>query len=367
MDIKEDFLKIRPKITVNNWWKFVGSFNRNPEYSKNINYVTDIDIFNFTTSRKWSDALKIFENSNPQFIYLTCGVNYDFLIDINYDKPDYDLLEKKIKKLGEDKSINEKIYKSWMSYLNKKNKEGLVKLDYAFKEESYLRWTKDDIRNKTKIIGKTKYNIIDLFEDKKDPLKGRATFHFIWYYPEQSYVSLFQNFIPLDSTIVVVKDKQDAHDYFRNEREQETKFNTTYFYKRMFYYYMNKDWYRLFRELRIPCIDFKLTDILKEILYVSEQEFKLHKAILSKLNKLHTIANDPKYNEVDIDLFQGIDKMILSDAKKIGFETKSTDISIIYTEFKLWLNNKMPPFYNKWRQDIIKANKEIEVLLTPII
>lgn len=367
MDIKQDFLKIRPKITVSNWWKFVGSFNRNPEYSKNISYITDIDIFNFTKVRLWSDAKKIINNTNPMFIYLTCGMNKDFIVDfIDYENPDYNKIQKKINLLYENSCIGEDNFKTFINYADMKNKEGLVRLDFALTELSFLRWSQDDIKKGYIMCGNTKYEIETVYE-KITSIYDRATFHLMWLYPEYDYLSDIQNFIPIDCTIIEVQDKQGAHDYFKKEREKETTFNTTYFYKRMYYYYVNKDWYKLFRELRIPCIDFKLFDILSGIVGVTEGEFKLHKAILSKLQKMSTILTDPKYNNYDQDSLQGIKKRVLYDAQKIDFKTKETEIPNIYKEFKYWFNNKMPEFYNKWRSEIIKANPSIEKLLTPSI
>src|SRR5271167_1117034 len=80
----DNFTKIRPLITINDIWKFTGSFNRNMSlYNKNINYVTDIDIINYTTTKKWENIKNLLFTNNEQIAitYSTCGINEKFIAD----------------------------------------------------------------------------------------------------------------------------------------------------------------------------------------------------------------------------------------------------------------------------------------------
>jgi len=81
--VYDNFLKIRPLITINDSWKFTGSFNRNKElYDKNINYITDIDIINYTTVKKWESMKSLLFTDNKEIIitYSTCGINTKFVV-----------------------------------------------------------------------------------------------------------------------------------------------------------------------------------------------------------------------------------------------------------------------------------------------
>jgi hypothetical protein len=392
--IYNNFLKIRPLVTINNTWKFTGSFNRNMSlYDKNINYVTDIDIINYTTIKKWEDVKPLLFTTNKEIVvtYSTCGINEKFVVDWDITNPhdlsniNFEKIQNKILTLYKNKDINDEIKNKWSDYVDSKTLKGLLLLENDMRNKSLIRWTVDELKNEYKIINDKKYDIKELYEkySDKDDKDYRATLHWIWFYKD--------NIIPIDCSITLIDEGTDLKKYTPIGIKYVQEYNMMKFYKYLYIDYFLEDWFSLFRGLKRVARDLKMYDIYDEIEDVSERELALHKAILAKLKRLSLYmvqkTSDPPRNllgdsrkdgekKVTIDIFNNLQPMLkkIFDAliplmKSIGYDTdqSSDNVSQVYKDFSAWLNNKIVPFYNEWRLKIIKRNHNIERKIPPAI
>jgi len=359
MNIKDEFLKIRPHITINNKWKFTGSFSRNPEYERNINLVTDIDVLNFSNDKKWSIAENIiFDHgiSNLYFTYLRCGTDVEFAIDWqieninNLSNIDVKNIKERIIDLYDKKYITEEEYKRWINYIQTPlTLKGLLLLEIEMDDKATLRWNINDIKQGYKISSGVKYYVKDAYENNEVNKyifndTNRATFHWIW--------NLNNYLIPID--INIVEDKQLS-------KPKRT------FYKESFLHYYEKNWYKLCRSLKLVAGQFGLINIYKDIIKFTENELAVHKKILSKLKMIQYYSDAKKYPLVDQKVLLNFYNEVKKDFSKVGFKTDHDDINVVYTEFKNWLNEKMIPYYNEYRKELIQENSEISKLIPPDI
>lgn len=375
-DIYEDFLTIRPTITLTDSWQFIGSFKRNKDiYSKNINLMTDIDIVNFTPTKNWNDMKQLLfsqKNDKLVFLYSTCGINRNFVIDWEIkstDLKDFDFkhVMSKIIKLKANKSISPETADKWLSYIKDKTLEGLVTLENEMNSRLLVRWDIDELKLGYKVLGNELFHIKTEYEkysnlDNKD---YRATFHWLWFYKE--------TFVPVDCSIILMhNDKKQI--YIPKHMDYARWYNMNVFYKQLYIIYAAHNWFKLFRELKRPAKDFGYSQVYNEIEYVTETEFALHKAILSKLSRLsfYIIRDDHKEKKVKIHVFADKQKefvKIFDNLKplmrSIGFKVSDDEQDNVKVEhdFKKWLDNKSIPFYNKYRLQLIALNPKIEAVI----
>jgi hypothetical protein len=356
INIKTNLLKFIDKIIIkDNRWRILGSFSRNELYHKDIRYVTDIDITNYTDERKW-DVVKnlVYTNiPNLKFTHLTFYVhdeNFKFDIDIinkdNFGNIDFKKIHDKINKLKEDGVITAEIANLWISYIDKPTLKSLLLFMNDVDKKKKIKCNLNNIESGFIEINNKKYDIKELCEN----LDNHLIIHWLWEYPN--------NFIPID---VGIMSKKHMIKFVKSHN-----INKKTFYKNVYLNYYLEEWYYLFRNLYYVCKDFNLLLAGEEIRNIADIEFGLHKALLSKLKIITKyIKNEKKYSNIDVKLLISTFNSLKPIMKEIGYDisNEESDYEKVYRDFSLWFNKKMIPFYNEWRQILVNMRSEIDNLI----
>jgi hypothetical protein len=355
-NIKLVITNVTDQLQIPYKWKFIGSLSKSD--FKSNEYIKDIDISIYIERIDWQDVLNIIDRSkhihNLQLTYLTFTNNmFDFDLKItsknDFSQINFDSILRKIKNMKDNDIISTDTFNTWNSYVMKPTFKNLLFFQKDIASKNKIKLNLDDIKKPINIYGVT-YDIVDLY--KKSIFDDKIIIHFNFFYDNNLFL--------IDLGMMT----QDNMATFAKRKGMEKNTVST----SMYLDYYSNNWVDMFGQLKYITHNFKLHQYETEIRGILKDDLGIHKALLFKLKKItEFIKHKHKYSNINVDELMTVYNNMKPLMIQIGYDNKYDTPAETYYDFNKWMNKKIIPFYNQWRELLVKERPQIDDLIPPEI
>lgn len=357
-NIKLIITNVMDQLQIPYKWKLIGSLSKSD--FKSYEYIKDIDVTIYIDQINWNDVLNIINNSthvsNLNLTYMTFVIiNNMFNFDLKITSKDdfshinFDSILRKIKNLKDNDIISIETFTLWNSYITKPTLKSLLFFQKDYMSRNKIKLNLDDIKKPINVDGVV-YNIAELY--KKSIFDDKIIIHFNFFYDNNLFL--------IDLGMMT---QDNMTTYAKKKGREKNMISTT-----MYLDYYSNNWIDMFGQLKYIAHNFKLHQYETEIRGILKDDLGIHKALLFKLKKItEFIKHKHKYSNINVDELMTAYNNMKPLMIQVGYENKYNTPAETYHEFNKWMNNKIVPFYNQWRELLVKKQPQIDDLIPPEI